>query len=65
MFIFRLGCSDFTSPHYDPTPTCGASHSLFFPEEAIYQGHPRFSTLTRNIRERRGEKVVINIPSEG
>ena len=25
-------------------------------------GHPRFSRLSANIRERRGEKVAINIP---
>ena len=28
----------------------------------ISQGHPRFRTLTRNIRKRRGKKVAINIP---
>ncbi|GAB6024290.1 hypothetical protein CHUAL_008982 [Chamberlinius hualienensis] len=58
----RLGCGIFTDPPTKPTPTEGASHSLFFPDEAIYPGHPRFRTLTRNIRERRGEKVAINIP---
>jgi hypothetical protein len=58
----RLGCEDFTHPIYKPTPNDGASRSLFFPDEAIFQGHPRFRTLTRNIRERRGEKVSINLP---
>ncbi|XP_042328925.1 glutamate--cysteine ligase catalytic subunit isoform X3 [Sceloporus undulatus] len=58
----RLGCPGFTIPEYDPTPVeTGASKSLFFPDEAINK-HPRFSTLTRNIRHRRGEKVVINVP---
>ncbi|XP_005044290.1 PREDICTED: glutamate--cysteine ligase catalytic subunit [Ficedula albicollis] len=58
----RLGCPGFTLPDYKPTPVeGGASKSLFFPDEAINK-HPRFSTLTRNIRHRRGEKVVINVP---
>uniref|UniRef100_A0A8B9FXM8 Glutamate--cysteine ligase n=1 Tax=Amazona collaria TaxID=241587 RepID=A0A8B9FXM8_9PSIT len=58
----RLGCPGFTVPEYKPTPVeGGASKSLFFPDEAINK-HPRFSTLTRNIRHRRGEKVVINVP---
>ncbi|XP_042213993.1 glutamate--cysteine ligase catalytic subunit-like isoform X1 [Homarus americanus] len=58
----RLGCPDFTYPPSRPDPNSGASRSLFFPEEAITQSHPRFKTLTRNIRERRGEKVAINVP---
>ncbi|XP_053242486.1 glutamate--cysteine ligase catalytic subunit-like [Podarcis raffonei] len=58
----RLGCPGFTVPDCVPTPVeTGASKSLFFPDEAISK-HPRFGTLTRNIRHRRGEKVVINIP---
>ncbi|XP_056617348.1 glutamate--cysteine ligase catalytic subunit isoform X1 [Triplophysa dalaica] len=58
----RLGCPGFTKPEYKPTPVeKGVSKSLFFPDEAI-NSHPRFSTLTRNIRHRRGEKVVINVP---
>ncbi|XP_059374118.1 glutamate--cysteine ligase catalytic subunit-like isoform X2 [Carassius carassius] len=58
----RLGCPGFTQPEYKPTPVeKGVSKSLFFPDEAINR-HPRFSTLTRNIRHRRGEKVVINVP---
>lgn len=58
----RLGCLNFTDPPAAPTPQSGASRSLFFPDEAIFQGHPRFRTLTRNIRQRRGEKVAINVP---
>ncbi|XP_063298999.1 glutamate--cysteine ligase catalytic subunit [Pelobates fuscus] len=58
----RLGCPGFTLPEFPPTPVeQGASKSLFFPDEAINK-HPRFSTLTRNIRHRRGEKVAINVP---
>ncbi|VDP85464.1 unnamed protein product [Echinostoma caproni] len=58
----RLGCPDFSYPSFVPTPHEGASRSLFFPDQAITQGHPRFTTLTRNIRERRGSKVAINPP---
>lgn len=58
----RVGAPDFTEPLTHPTPNSGASRSLFFPDDAIYPGHPRFKTLTRNIRERRREKVAINIP---
>ncbi|VDM33799.1 unnamed protein product [Hydatigera taeniaeformis] len=58
----RLGCPDFTFPPARPTPTKGASQSLFYPDEAINDSIPRFGVLTRNIRERRGSKVVINVP---
>ncbi|KAG8227636.1 hypothetical protein J437_LFUL008713, partial [Ladona fulva] len=59
----RLGCPEFSDPVYKPDPVNGESaKSLFFPDEAIFPGHPRFKTLTRNIRQRRGEKVVINLP---
>ncbi|XP_069956641.1 glutamate--cysteine ligase [Cherax quadricarinatus] len=58
----RMGCEDFTYPPSCPDPTSGVSRSLFFPEAAITQSHPRFKTLTRNIRERRKEKVAINVP---
>lgn len=59
----RLGCSDFTHPAYNPNPDDpeSSSQSLYFPDEAIYAGHPRFKTLTRNIRKRRGEKIVIKL----
>ncbi|KRT80151.1 hypothetical protein AMK59_7672 [Oryctes borbonicus] len=58
----RLGCENFTDPPCKPTPNEGATRSLFFPDEAVFPGHPRFKTLSRNIRERRGEKVAINLP---
>ncbi|XP_045621617.1 glutamate--cysteine ligase catalytic subunit isoform X2 [Procambarus clarkii] len=58
----RMGCEDFTYPPSCPDPNSGVSRSLFFPEAAITQSHPRFKTLTRNIRERRREKVAINVP---
>lgn len=57
----RLGAPNFTWPIYKPQPNNeeGAARSLYFPDEAIFPGHPRFKTLTRNIRQRRGEKVNI------
>lgn len=58
----RLGCPGFTYPICETNPTEGALRSLFFPDAAVYNGHPRFTTLATNIRERRGKKVVINIP---
>ncbi|CAN0239773.1 unnamed protein product [Lampetra planeri] len=57
----RLGCPGFSEPECVPQHRDGQSASLFFPDEAI-TCHPRFSALTRNIRERRGEKVVVNVP---
>lgn len=60
----RLGCGVFTKPETFPNVKDGASRSLFIPDEVIYPGHPRFKTLTRNIRMRRGEKVAINVPGK-
>uniref|UniRef100_A0A0K8TTX2 Glutamate--cysteine ligase n=1 Tax=Tabanus bromius TaxID=304241 RepID=A0A0K8TTX2_TABBR len=59
----RLGCPKFTYPEFDVTPNDeeSAAKSFFFPDEAIFPGHPRFKTLTRNIRQRRGEKVAIKL----
>ncbi|CAK1599941.1 unnamed protein product [Parnassius mnemosyne] len=58
----RLGCPNFTSPPYKPNPKKGVTLSHYFPDEAIFPGHPRFKTLTSNIRKRRGQKVAINLP---
>ncbi|KAF6203999.1 hypothetical protein GE061_002338 [Apolygus lucorum] len=58
----RLGIGIFTDPPTVPDPLGSASKSLFIPDDVIFSGHPRFKTLTRNIRMRRGEKVAINIP---
>ncbi|CAJ0585924.1 unnamed protein product, partial [Mesorhabditis spiculigera] len=59
-----LGTADFTFPPTKCTPEDeeGAGRSAFFPDDAIYGGHPRFKNLVRNIRGRRGEKVAINVP---
>jgi len=63
MSIFpRLGVNPFTQPHSKPDVDHSFTRSLFWPNEATFQGHPRFRTLTRNIRMRRGEKVCINVP---
>ena len=35
-----LGTPDFTHPQTKPNPK-GVGGSVFFPDEAIYQGHPR------------------------
>eukprot|EP00002_Diphylleia_rotans_P027933 TRINITY_DN5626_c0_g1_i1.p1 TRINITY_DN5626_c0_g1~~TRINITY_DN5626_c0_g1_i1.p1 ORF type:complete len:629 (+),score=138.36 TRINITY_DN5626_c0_g1_i1:59-1945(+) len=54
-----LGVGSFTIPSF---PANGpAARSLFIPDDLIMQ-HPRFPTLTANIRERRGHNVVINVP---
>lgn len=58
----RLGCPSFTHPVHNPQPHTSATGSLFFPDEAIFNGHPRFKTLVRNIRSRRQRKVIIQIP---
>ncbi|KJH53403.1 glutamate-cysteine ligase, catalytic subunit [Dictyocaulus viviparus] len=59
-----LGTFDFTDPPMIPTPydVDGPGRSIFWPEDAVYCGHPRFKNLVQNIRGRRGEKVVINVP---
>lgn len=59
----RLGASNFTWPIFQPQPNNedGASRSYYFPDEAIFPGHPRFKTLTRNIRSRRGERINIRL----
>lgn len=59
----RLGCREYTWPSHPAGPSENdVSRSLFWTDRAIYPGHPRFKSLTRNIRERRGEKVRINVP---
>uniref|UniRef100_A0A914HC80 Glutamate--cysteine ligase n=1 Tax=Globodera rostochiensis TaxID=31243 RepID=A0A914HC80_GLORO len=59
-----LGSPDFTDPPAVPRPDDPNSVgcSVFYPDEAIYSGHPHFRNLVRNIRGRRGAKVAINVP---
>ncbi len=56
-----LGTPSFTFPSF-PTNQTGITKSLFFVDEAIFLAHPRFQTLSKNIRERRQSKVAINVP---
>ncbi|KAG0034427.1 hypothetical protein BGZ81_004677 [Podila clonocystis] len=56
----RLGCEgEFLEPHH--IPDGDACRSLFVPDQII-NAHVRFTTLTANIRRRRGSKVAINTP---
>ena len=58
----RLGARGFTAnAALVPHPDGPTSRSLYVPDESI-QPHPRFPTLTANIRKRRGEKVMIAVP---
>eukprot|EP01116_Phalansterium_solitarium_P017337 TRINITY_DN4247_c0_g1_i1.p1 TRINITY_DN4247_c0_g1~~TRINITY_DN4247_c0_g1_i1.p1 ORF type:complete len:634 (+),score=230.49 TRINITY_DN4247_c0_g1_i1:101-2002(+) len=56
-----------TEPEFGPfchphaAPGGPIAQSLFTPDEIIHPHH-RFSTLTANIRNRRGAKVEINVP---
>ena len=38
----RFGCPGFTTPEHDPKEDNAASLSLFFPDSAIWSGHPRY-----------------------
>lgn len=55
----HMGVGYFTSPPGEPKGPIALS--LFNPDSMI-NPHRRFGTLTRNIRERRGSKVYLNIP---
>ena len=54
-----LGVGDSTFPSFPPRGP--VAESLFIPDQAIFP-HPRFPTLSANIRKRRGEKVHIARP---
>lgn len=57
--FLRLGAGQFTTPGQ---ATFGpVARSLFIPD-AVINSHPRFATLTQNIRLRRGRNVAINVP---
>lgn len=54
-----LGVKDFTSP---PTLPNGPVAMSDYVSDDIINPHPRFATLTRNIRKRRTRKVDIRVP---
>ena len=63
LLINKKGVDGFTWPTFKASPYQNdVSKSLFWTDQAIFPGHPRFKSLTKNIRERRGEKVCINVP---
>ncbi|KAF1765699.1 hypothetical protein GCK72_005652 [Caenorhabditis remanei] len=58
-----LGVPGFTFPDVPADKTNDdAANSIFWPEQAVFLGHPRFKNLTKNIKGRRGSKVAINVP---
>ncbi|XP_013104794.1 glutamate--cysteine ligase [Stomoxys calcitrans] len=59
----RLGCPEFTYPIYLPQPNNPKSITMskYYPDEATFEGHPRFKTAAKNVRMRRGEKVAIKV----
>lgn len=57
-----LGCPDFTYPATKPTPGQGITSSIFFPDDAVFQGHPRYATSLINNRARRKSNTSTNIP---
>ena len=54
-----FGVGTFTQPPLQPGGP--VSESAYAPDGCI-NPHPRFATLTGNIRQRRGSKVSIEIP---
>jgi hypothetical protein len=54
-----MGVGEFTAPALKPKGPVAMSD--YVPDDMI-SPHPRFATLTRNIRKRRGENVCIRVP---
>ncbi|XP_076326354.1 glutamate--cysteine ligase catalytic subunit-like isoform X2 [Tachypleus tridentatus] len=57
----RLGCDDFMDPATNSLHE-NNTNSLVFLDETIIHKHPKFGAITRNIRNRRRKKVIINVP---
>lgn len=60
MFPLIGAIEDLVHPPIDDNSQ-SSTHSQYLPDEIINE-HPRFPTLTANIRERRGGKVCILVP---
>ncbi|XP_054157184.1 glutamate--cysteine ligase-like [Oppia nitens] len=58
----RLGYPDSSYPYYPPDPLNSTTRSIFVSDMLTNQMHPRYITTGRNIRERRGSKVISNVP---
>ncbi len=54
-----MGVGEFTTP---PHPPGGPVSESEYVSDMVINVHPRFSTLTANIRNRRGRKVDIRVP---
>lgn len=54
-----MGVKDFTFPQTDPRGPVAMSNYV---SDDVINPHPRFATLTRNIRKRRTRKVDIRVP---
>uniref|UniRef100_A0AAV1UUF1 Glutamate--cysteine ligase n=1 Tax=Peronospora matthiolae TaxID=2874970 RepID=A0AAV1UUF1_9STRA len=54
-----MGVGDFTVPSSQPHGPVALSDYI---SDAVINPHPRFATLTRNIRQRRTRKVDIRVP---
>lgn len=59
-----MGVGNFTSPPppSDWTPGSDKYAASIFIQDQIINPHPRFGTLSANIRKRKGDTVDINIP---
>lgn len=59
--ILTIPALPFLGTEPSPLRANAVSQSLFL-DDAVISAHPRFPTLTRNIRERRKSKVEIRVP---
>ena len=57
-----MGAEHVTPQTFPPSSPGGPYAESEYVSDDIINPHPRFGTLTRNIRERRGEKVNIRVP---